>query len=99
MIDDYISEKILLADVAISQYCMKVINDGDVILVHAQYVCYLLIRNFLHVICISINVALQSSKSVLWTPTKLEKTLESLWWTLDQRWKVCVVMLTAGCVF
>ena len=39
VINDYIQEKILLADKAISQSCMKVINDGDVILVHAQYVC------------------------------------------------------------
>ena len=38
MIDDYIREKIILADEAISQSCLKVINDGDVILVHAQYV-------------------------------------------------------------
>lgn len=38
VIDDYISEKIILADEAISQSCTKVINDGDVILVHAQYV-------------------------------------------------------------
>ena len=38
VLDDYIQEKVLLADEAISQSCMKVINDGDVILVHAQYV-------------------------------------------------------------
>ncbi len=36
VLNDYIQEKILLADEAISQSCIKVINDGDVILVHAQ---------------------------------------------------------------
>lgn len=35
MIDGYIREKIELADKAISEFCGKVIEDGDVILVHA----------------------------------------------------------------
>ena len=35
MVDDYIREKIELASKAISEFCGKVINDGDVILVHA----------------------------------------------------------------
>ena len=43
VIDDYINEKIVLADEAISQSCSKIINDGDVILVHAQYVTNLII--------------------------------------------------------
>lgn len=34
VIDDYIQEKIELAGKAISEFCGKVINDGDVILVH-----------------------------------------------------------------
>jgi translation initiation factor 2B subunit (eIF-2B alpha/beta/delta family) len=35
MIDDYIQDKIELAGKAISEFCVKMINDGDVILVHA----------------------------------------------------------------
>ncbi len=35
MIDSYIKEKIELADKAISEFCGKVIENGDVILVHA----------------------------------------------------------------
>ena len=58
VIDDYINEKIVLADEAISQSCLKIINDGDVILVHAQYVVYQcltlpLIRFSLSLICSS----------------------------------------------
>lgn len=34
-IDDYIREKIELASKAISEFCGKIIKDGDVILVHA----------------------------------------------------------------
>ena len=37
-IDDYLRVKIQLADEAISEYCGTVINNGDVILVYAQYV-------------------------------------------------------------
>jgi len=35
MIDGYVREKIELADKAISEFCGKVIENGDVILVHA----------------------------------------------------------------
>ena len=35
VIDDYLKDKIHLADKAISGYCLTIINDDDVILVHA----------------------------------------------------------------
>ena len=38
VIEQYVNEKIILADKAIAGSCLGIIRDGDVILIHAQYV-------------------------------------------------------------